>query len=413
MSMEKLNLLSEGYEAEEREEFAPVRTKKRLKAGPLDYLFMLSAGEQAAVLLLFLCTFCAGLFLFGNLALKLSFMGLGYKVRLSGSGLLFVMKMLMKGSLNSLIVTVLISLGIAFLVSAELSARLARIPGDTLKRAKGAGPSCDWLNYDPESLINTFEVTDMRHPEGVPLCTYKGKLFCIPDEPSHSQFKNQNVCIIGGSGYGKSYGGIEPILMTKVAAGDSFICTDTKGALYKSYKSLCEKFGYKVYQFNTKINGWGKSDAWNCLSDIVNSSGPAAWDKVNLFAECFIRDSGVSKDKKDYWSDNEQDLLRSCLHYICKSESYCGKRTFEGLMAFVNSGLEEITETFSCLPQADPARVSAAAFINRKTTALKRAIFQVLQTRCPSSSPRSFRRRFHMIRLTFQNALRKRPRYFL
>lgn len=327
----------------------------------------LSENIMTKLLLMGGGAFVLTFFLVGKFLLILQSFGRDFKVQ-NSYGLFSVPYQLLTGNVAMLIFLVIVSLIVVYKVITWYLTKISRF--DNRVEAKGSRPA--YLNYDQPKCKEVFEIREIDEPVGVPIAVYRGMVYCMPDDPKHYQFRNKNMMYIGGSGSGKSYAGVEPNILQRIANRESFIVSDTKGALYKDLAACCEAMGFVVQMFSTK--SFTRSDSWNCLYDIIHSPDDTAWDKIDDFAHTLIKNSKRNGEKGDqYWDNNEQDLLRACLHYVCRSKMYPddNKRTFAALIDLINGSVEDIDQIFKSLPSNESAYDASASFRNLNNIDLK------------------------------------------
>lgn len=237
-----------------------------------------------------------------------------------------------------------------------------RLPDDYyIRPVKKNWSSSDWLNYQPAEIGRTFEITSLKKPVGVPLGVHNERLLCIPDNPKHYQFNNRNVCIIGLSGAGKTYGGIKPDLLNRMAARESCVVSDTKGDMYECYAALARALGYVVWVLAPGT--WYMSDGWDMFREIVNAPLSRVDDLINNMVQT-IMDTAGEKSKRgvDFWKANEQQLLRAMIYFITRSPQHKGERTMKELMKLLLAGTATISQVFNGLDENDPAYYPSSNF---------------------------------------------------
>lgn len=319
------------------------------RKGKRTYNLSLQLEDKETVIagVLTIGSFLIAFYLLGIIILKAQYMMLPYKVMME-YGFFSVTKGLMSGEIGALFCDLLFSGLIAVYVGKQYVTKSAMIDDREIKRSKsGKYGQNDWLNNDGKLLEKTFAITKVNEPVNMPLCIYKNKAYCIPMEPKFNQFKNMNMAVLGSSGSGKSYGTIEPMLLQRLVHEQSFIVADTKGALYLDYAATCEEFGYDVKVFNTKAIH--NSNAWNCLQSIVNADEGNVYDLINTFAQVFIDNTSDPRGGAVYWDNNEKDLLKLLLHYVCRSTDFEGKRTFDQIIDVISEGEAALSKRLSKL----------------------------------------------------------------
>ena len=372
---------------------------KIIKTNFIDDVMMLSGPKQFAYHCIALLSFAGVFYIIAFIYTKACEIAAPYKIHAPSYGFPYVALKLMTGNVPLFIIAVLIALLISLELAQKYKTSARKMEGDTEIRHKDRFTSADWLNYNTQELVNTFNIVfpdygdipwyqkilrrifvkDVNSdenatykPNGLPLCMYEGKLFCMPDDPKYYQFKNKNIAIVGISGGGKSFGAIKPMVMTILGKGESVLVTDTKGDLFQEIHTLDEDLEYNEHVFDVKNPAY--SDSWNCFKDIVEAEEGTVWDLVNIFADTIIQNTGYghgSQNKSDYWTQNEQNLLRAMIFYICRSKSCLFPRTMEGLMKMLSMSAMDIDMIFKSLPESDPAFKTSSFYRNQADAKLK------------------------------------------
>ncbi len=117
---------------------------------------------------------------------------------------------------------------------------------------------------------------DKELPQGTVVGMRKigGKLYGVVDSG------DVHTLMIGAAGVGKTACFLYPNLEYACASGMSFLSTDTKGDLARSYGNICKKYGYNVAVID--LRNPTKSDSFNMLSmvnkyiDLYKESGSLA-----------------------------------------------------------------------------------------------------------------------------------------
>ena len=326
-------------DALEQEETVQTNASTKIK----DRLMLLSKAEKTNVFVTGAASFLVSMYLIGILLIFFSSFTAGIKAQINYSPLNFLPLMAAKGSPAIFILTFSLSSLIGYGALTSMTKYLRDKENGFVERSKsGKYGNADWINNDRKQLEETFEISEeIEKPPYLPIGIYKDKVYGAPENPSHNQFKNLNCCVIGGSGSGKSFTVISPAIMNRIAYGESFLVTDTKGDLYKDHARLCEKAGYKVYCFNTV--SFKHSDAWNLLSDLIEASESDIFNYIDIYSNIFIKNTSADPNKEgDYWEKNEHDLLRCILHLVCRDRQYEGQRTFQTVMDLINGEEKEI-----------------------------------------------------------------------
>lgn len=119
--------------------------------------------------------------------------------------------------------------------------------------------------------------------------------------------RNKNVCVIGGSGSGKTRFYVKPNLLQMNA---SFIVTDPKGTIINEVGMALKNVGkYKIKIMNT-VN-FDKSMGYNPLSYVKKEE-----DILRLVETIIANTSGSNKGNEDFWVKAEKLLYQSYLSLI-------------------------------------------------------------------------------------------------
>lgn len=260
------------------------------------------------------------------------------------------------------IICLLIGVYLALLTGNKYAKACERLPDDEIIRPKRKDwTSNDWLNYSPAEIARVFEITKPKMPVNIPVCMYKGRLLNIPESLKHYQMPNQNMCGVGLSGTGKTYSFLEVYILTMIAMGRSFFSADTKGGILEKYEALLMKMGYQVEKM--VLGDWAHSDGWDMFRPIVQAPASRADDYINNMAETLINTAGkLSERGPDFWTQQEQMLLRGLIYYVTRSPAYKGERTIKGLMMLLMGGTEGLRQVFAGLSPGDPAFTPTSNF---------------------------------------------------
>ena len=251
---------------------------------------------------------------------------------------------------------------LALLIGNKYAKACERLPDDEIRRPKRKDwTSNDWLNYSPAEIARIFEITRPKKPVNIPVCMYKGKLLCVPESLKHYQMPNQNMCAVGLSGTGKTYSFLEVYILTMIAMGRSFFSADTKGGILEKYEALLKQMGFIVQKM--VLGDWASSDGWDMFRPIVQAPASRADDYINNMAETLINTAGkVSERGPDFWTAQEQQLLRGLIKFITRSPAYKGERTLKGMMKLLMGGTEGLRQAFAGLAPGDPAYTATSNF---------------------------------------------------
>lgn len=241
--------------------------------------------------------------------------------------------------------------------------------------------SADFLNYDEEIMKKTFDITTPDYPTGTPLGKTLNQLLCMPRDPKHDQYTNENMVVIGGSGRGKNFAGIDPIVLQRIALGESYLVSDTKGDIYRATAHIARERGFKVLMLNTK--NFLVSDGWDALRDIREVPEETAHDLIDIYVSTIMENTRQGSGKGDkFWEDNESGYLRTLLHLVARSKNYNGDKTIVGLYDLVaNKSTKELDGLVGGLPPIDTTHAAYANIKNMTSDDLKDKFRSGLATR--------------------------------
>lgn len=130
----------------------------------------------------------------------------------------------------------------------------------------------------------------------------------IEERVKHPKYsRNKNVCVIGGSGSGKTRFFVKPNLMQMHS---SYVITDPKGTLYDEMKEMFETHGYQVRAFNTV--DMSRSCCFNPLAYITSETD--ILEVVNVIIEN-TKGKG-EKSNEDFWVKAERLLYNAVIGYL-------------------------------------------------------------------------------------------------
>lgn len=140
--------------------------------------------------------------------------------------------------------------------------------------------------------------------------------------------KNLNVCVIGGSGSGKSRFYVKPNLMQ---ANTSYVCTDPKGELLRATGKFLSEQGYEIRVFN--LIDMAHSNNYNPFSYIYDADGKysetAVIKMINVLMQNTKKEGSSGGDQ--FWDDSTQTLLSALCFYLIEVEDE-SKRNFSEVM---------------------------------------------------------------------------------
>ena len=146
-----------------------------------------------------------------------------------------------------------------------------------------------------------------------------------------------HVLIMGSSGARKSRSWAIPRILQAIRRGESLILTDPKGELYAKTKTLLEKYGYVVKQFN--LVNKNLSDPWDVLGDAIPSEedimfrGRELISDMQVFANIII--SNTRKDgRAGQFEDLESAFFQAAILYVA-TEYPENQRSFPDVVQFM------------------------------------------------------------------------------
>ncbi len=125
-----------------------------------------------------------------------------------------------------------------------------------------------------------------------------------PKNPANA--RNLNVCIIGGSGSGKTRFWLTPNLLQ---AHSSYVCVDPKGGILGQVGTFLKRQGYRIKVFNSI--DFSKSQHYNPLSYIKTEAD------ILKFVNALIKNTqGDGKESDPFWTKCETLLYCALIAYI-------------------------------------------------------------------------------------------------
>lgn len=135
---------------------------------------------------------------------------------------------------------------------------------------------------------------------------FTGKYGLALKQPKFNEetYRNLNVCVIGGSGSGKTKRYVKPNLMQLNA---NYFVTDPKGTLPEETGYLFIDNGYKLKSFNTV--DFSKSQHYNPLAYVKTDA------EILSFVNCFIMNTNdpTKTGGESFWDDSERLLYTALI----------------------------------------------------------------------------------------------------
>ena len=155
---------------------------------------------------------------------------------------------------------------------------------------------------------------------------------------------SENVCILGMTGTGKSFGVIKPNLMQM---NSSFCVTDPSGDICSSDAKLLMDNGYDVKMFS--ISNMASSNCYNPFDYVYDEEGGIDETRVSTMVTMFIQNAaelanGGKAGGDKFWDQASKALLTACAMYLLEfmPPEY---RNFYNMLRLVQMG--KVSETNS------------------------------------------------------------------
>jgi type IV secretion system protein VirD4 len=170
---------------------------------------------------------------------------------------------------------------------------------------------------DEEELKENFEQYDSIEET-------TGDIFGISKDGKYQVFKmkpglNYNEIYFGAPGCGKTSATMKTKIYQAIRRGDSVLCTDTKGDLYRDTSAVARKHGYKVRVLNLKAEEFKNSDGFN-IFETLDRDDPALDAKADIIANIIMKLT-ESREDLSYWPLNEFNMLKCLIMYIATDET--------------------------------------------------------------------------------------------
>lgn len=178
-----------------------------------------------------------------------------------------------------------------------------------LQKAKKYEDASEYGAYGTSRWANNSEitnpdniVTDIKQ-EGTILGVHRDK----PIIQHISSHLNRNLCLVGGSGAGKTRSIIIPNILHNKEK--SIVVIDPKGELYEKTSQIKREQGYEVHLINFKNRDI--SDRYN-LFDYIRRDADAF-----KIADTLVSNAGEgTKAKKDFWNQAQTNVLQALILYV-------------------------------------------------------------------------------------------------
>ena len=212
----------------------------------------------------------------------------------------------------------------------------------------------------------------------------RGKVYAIVDN------SDVHTLMIGSAGVGKTAFFLYPNLEFACASGMSFLCTDTKGDLFRNYATIAEKYyGYKVsvidlrnplqsHHFNMLhlVNRY--MDIYLANKDNVSSKAKAE-KYAKIISKTIIYSSGTDMNfgQNQFFYDSAEGLLTATILLIAeyaephKRHIVSVFKLIQDLMAPTANKSNEFKLLIDLLPENHKARWFAGASLNTSEQAMQ------------------------------------------
>lgn len=212
----------------------------------------------------------------------------------------------------------------------------------------------------------------------------RGKVYALVDS------SDVHTLMIGSAGVGKTAFFLYPNLEIACASGMSFLCTDTKGDLFRNYATIAEKYyGYKVsvidlrnplqsHHFNMLhlVNRY--MDIYLTNKDNVSSKAKAE-KYAKIISKTIIYSSGTDMNfgQNQFFYDSAEGLLTTTILLIAeyaephKRHIVSVFKLIQDLMAPTANKSNEFKLLIDLLPENHKARWFAGASLNTSEQAMQ------------------------------------------
>lgn len=161
--------------------------------------------------------------------------------------------------------------------------------------------------------------------------------------------KNKCVIAFGAAGSGKSAALVLNDLMQAIKRGNSVICTDSKGDVYRDTAAIFRKHGYVVKVLNLKPEELRNSDGWEPMKYITRRNKIQA----EVLAKTIIENT--EDGPMDYWAKNEMNCLKAVFLLVALSENY--NHSMSEVIDIIKSP-QTFDQKFVGLPNNHPAKAA-------------------------------------------------------
>lgn len=180
---------------------------------------------------------------------------------------------------------------------------------EKLKKAKEAGISWPYKSFEEYRKKKLFIEKNASGTRNNMILSASEKLSYSGKRNDGGPGKNNNVCVIGGSGTGKTRFFVKPNLMQM---NTSFIVTDPKGTILNEVGWMLKKNGYKIKVLN--LIHFDQSMKYNPFAYLKNEN-----DVMSLVTTLIKNTSDPNKQGGDeFWTKAEELLYQALFGYLWK-----------------------------------------------------------------------------------------------
>ncbi len=194
-----------------------------------------------------------------------------------------------------------------------------------------------------------------------------------------------HTLLIGAAGVGKTASFLIPNIEYACAAGMSFLCTDSKGDLYRQTGAVAKTYGYNIAVID--LRNPTRSDGFNLLY-LVNrytdeyildgnlASKAKAEKYAKVIAKTVINSSAADRGQNSFFYDAAEGLLTAAILIVAE---YCGPekrhiisvfKLIQDLIEQSNGGKNQFRQLVEMLPSTHKARWFAGAALNTSDQAM-------------------------------------------
>lgn len=221
----------------------------------------------------------------------------------------------------------------------------------------GTYGTAGWMQErELEKVLQSNTIDMLQDANGTILGEYKGRILTLPFDSA----LNQHFCVFGASGTMKSRAFSRLKIIQSALAGQSIICTDSKGELFEdTSRYLKEEMGYTVKVLNLINPTCGNT--WSSLDGVEDEELLA-----QVIVDVIIANTGGPRGDH-FWDSAEGNLLKGIILYM----RHDGLDTTLGnVYSIVTGQIKErsIPELMRIIPPGSPALHSFSLFLKSSET---------------------------------------------